>query len=77
MSKPELSSLRKQEKVYSTDDNTEDLGSIEMKCHLCGEKLSIANYGESNVILLCTNKNVILHYIIIFYSVYFLLINMT
>ena len=66
MSKPELSSLRKQEKVYSTDDNTEDLGLFEMKCHLCGEKLSITNYGESSVILLCTNKDVILHSIIFF-----------
>lgn len=65
MSKLELNSLKKQEKVYSTDDNTEDLGSVEMKCHQCGEKLSITNYGENSIILLCTNKEVI----ILFYFV--------
>lgn len=46
------------EKVYSTDDNSEETESIIFKCKECGEQMKITNYGADKVILLCCNTKV-------------------
>lgn len=48
------------EKVYSTDDNSEEAESIIFKCKECGDQLKITNYGIDKVILLCSNTKVLI-----------------
>ena len=36
------------EKVYSTDDNSEETKSIIFKCKECGEQLKLTNYEFQN-----------------------------